>query len=211
MRSSDYHDYVIKNGKLIGDFEGMYNYSSEIPWHQDQTAYWITSTILLELVALYGPYANACEIGCGLGYFSNRLFEKLHIPITGYDISSVAIEKATKRYPKLFFKQMDITKDSKGYFDCIIVKEILWYVFPHLDTVIQNIGKMLSNNGTLVISQSFPPNSDYVGRRVISSPNHLRDIFASEFELQYFAIHATKESGFSTTVELVYRKGELAH
>ncbi len=34
--STDYHDYVIKNGKLIGEFEQMYKNSAGIPWHQDE-------------------------------------------------------------------------------------------------------------------------------------------------------------------------------
>jgi len=33
---TDYHDdYVFKDGKLVGDFEGMCRHSSDIPWRQD--------------------------------------------------------------------------------------------------------------------------------------------------------------------------------
>ena len=37
-KSKDYHDYVIKNGSFVGKFEEMYQNSSNIPWHQDDTA-----------------------------------------------------------------------------------------------------------------------------------------------------------------------------
>jgi len=36
INSDDYHDYVIKNGKLIGEFDQMYLKSKNIPWHQDK-------------------------------------------------------------------------------------------------------------------------------------------------------------------------------
>ena len=33
--STDYHDYVSKDGKSIGDFESMYRNSDTTPWHQN--------------------------------------------------------------------------------------------------------------------------------------------------------------------------------
>ena len=38
-------DYVIKNGKFIGQFEQMYRESSEIPWHQDETSHAVFSNM----------------------------------------------------------------------------------------------------------------------------------------------------------------------
>ncbi len=35
MESKNYRDYVIKNGKLMGDFDKMYKNSEEVPWYQD--------------------------------------------------------------------------------------------------------------------------------------------------------------------------------
>ena len=35
IKSDDYRDYVIKDGRLIGEFEQMYKNSRDIPWHQD--------------------------------------------------------------------------------------------------------------------------------------------------------------------------------
>ena len=45
-RSTDYHDYVFRNGKLVGDFEGMYRNSSAIPWHQDEQNEWVDVRLL---------------------------------------------------------------------------------------------------------------------------------------------------------------------
>jgi hypothetical protein len=36
--SKDYHDYVIKGGVLVREFEQMYQNSTNIPWHQDEQA-----------------------------------------------------------------------------------------------------------------------------------------------------------------------------
>lgn len=36
----DYHQYWIKDGRFIGDFETMYA-NCEMPWHQDEQSSWI--------------------------------------------------------------------------------------------------------------------------------------------------------------------------
>ena len=38
INSNNYRDFVFKDGKLIGEFEQMYQKSEEVPWHQDKTA-----------------------------------------------------------------------------------------------------------------------------------------------------------------------------
>ena len=43
--SKDYHDYVFKDGRLVGDFEKMYRHSAEVPWNQDKTAHMVFSNI----------------------------------------------------------------------------------------------------------------------------------------------------------------------
>jgi 2-polyprenyl-3-methyl-5-hydroxy-6-metoxy-1,4-benzoquinol methylase len=202
----DYHDFVIKNGKLVGDFEGMYRKASEIPWHQDKTAYLPTATVLLDLISQYRPYKNVCEIGSGLGYFSQRIQEKLKIPVTGFDVSPTAVSRARTMFPEIRFGVLDITKETCGVYDCVVVKEILWYVYPHLRVVLNNLQNMLSPEGTLFISQSFPPNKDYVGKEVISSPAHLHELFSYAFSPLYFGTHAIQESNFSVVFEGIYRK-----
>lgn len=75
--TTDYHEYVFKDGKLIGKFEEMYRYSKEIPWHQDKTVYSVFSNIDISILRQF-KYKYICEIGCGLGYFSNRLYKELN-------------------------------------------------------------------------------------------------------------------------------------
>ncbi|MBU2548460.1 MAG: hypothetical protein KKB20_08635, partial [Proteobacteria bacterium] len=75
-KSTDYHDYVIKSGRFVGEFEDMYRHSSGKPWHQDELAYAIFSdidlTVLRALRKRYG-FTTIGEIGCGLGYVADRM------------------------------------------------------------------------------------------------------------------------------------------
>ncbi|MCK9376428.1 MAG: hypothetical protein M0P73_09770 [Syntrophobacterales bacterium] len=61
--SNDYHDYVFKNGKFLGNFEGMYRHSTDVPWHQDKTSYSVFSDIDLAILRQY-RYNSICEVGC---------------------------------------------------------------------------------------------------------------------------------------------------
>lgn len=36
MNKKDYHDYVIKNGELMTEFEKIYIQSDPIPWNQNE-------------------------------------------------------------------------------------------------------------------------------------------------------------------------------
>ena len=75
-KSADYHDYIIKDGRFIGEFEAMYQDSSDIPWHQDKTAYEFYVEIDLALIKRFNQlhkFTSICDIGCGLGYITERL------------------------------------------------------------------------------------------------------------------------------------------
>ena len=75
-----YQDYVIKDGMFIGKFEEMYQASSEIPWHQDDTLHAIFSdidiTILQHMKQRFG-FELVVDVGCGLGYFTNQVANKV--------------------------------------------------------------------------------------------------------------------------------------
>jgi len=34
----DYHEYVFRDGRLVGDFENMYRHSKDVPWDQGNRA-----------------------------------------------------------------------------------------------------------------------------------------------------------------------------
>ena len=63
IKSNDYHDFVFRDGKLVGEFEQMYQKSREVPWHQDKDIDRIDCRVALELLATRGPYGRIIEIG----------------------------------------------------------------------------------------------------------------------------------------------------
>lgn len=75
--SKDYHDYVFKNGKLIGDFEGMYRHSDGVPWHQNKQAKWIDVRLTKELLKDLKPFDEIHDYGCGLGYYLDLIHKIL--------------------------------------------------------------------------------------------------------------------------------------
>ena len=45
-----HRDYVIRDGKYIGEFEDMYQNAVEIPWHQDETVNVIFSDLTVAIL-----------------------------------------------------------------------------------------------------------------------------------------------------------------
>lgn len=73
IRSSDYHDYVIKDGKFIGEFEQMYQHVAD-PWRCVEEADAFKNQLLLGAVRhVEGDVKRALDIGCGLGALTTRL------------------------------------------------------------------------------------------------------------------------------------------
>lgn len=183
--SPDYHDYVFKNGKLIGKFNDMYKYSKEVPWHQDKSHRFSFSDIDIAILKQY-KYDTICDIGCGLRYFSTRLYKELrsnqskHPNVSGIDISEEAIQKAKSLFPYIRFIKSDLLKNrplKDEYFDLVMIKEVLWYVCHKLKLFLHNVVDMSKDNGFLFISLAFPETNKWVGKNTIYSPEKLKAIF----------------------------------
>jgi len=192
IHSKDYHDFVFKNGKLVGEFEQMYQKSRDIPWHQDKAVLETECKIASVILSGKAPYRNILDVGCGLGYLTNT-FTKYSQKVIGVDVSETAIKKAKIKFPKIEFSQLDISiplhtqSFLKDTFHCVFIRAIFWYVFPALETVVKNLNELVDTNGYLVIHQNFPPlDSNFIGKNVISSPTNLAHTFSPYFEiLQY--------------------------
>lgn len=129
-----YQDYVIKDGKLVGEFEQMYRDFDE-PWEQstrEQGAF--EKLVALELIRRNG-YRRVMELGCGYGDFTVKL-SQVSESVLGIDVSETAINKAKERHPGLSVQQGDIL-DYEVYRcfrpDCIVMAEITWYVLEKLE------------------------------------------------------------------------------
>ena len=143
-----YHDYVIKNGKFVGDFEGLYLNHPD-PWRQDQianresTVKFITTLWCNRLKTLHDA-RKTMELGCGFGYLTESLrldgFDS-----TGMDTSSTAIAKAKLLNPKSNFiegsiSDFDLIKSADP--DIVIMAEVTWYILDELDALLANFKQM---------------------------------------------------------------------
>lgn len=196
-RKADYHDYVFKKSKLIGRFEDMYKYSKVVPWHQDETINAIFSNIDIEILKQFN-YDTICEIGCGLGYFSNRLYmelkkakDKKRPCVTGIDISQSALDKAKRLFPEINFMAGDMLRgipEVNGCFDLVVVKEVLWYVCHKLDLFLKNVLAAVKKGGFVYISQSFPESKEWVGREIVDSPQTLYRVLTNKLKPVYYCV-----------------------
>jgi len=187
MPERDYHDYVFKGGKLVGEFEAMYRETDVVPWHQDKQAQEWFCDIALSMLSASAPYQKVVDIGCGLGYFTARV-HPLCKSLIGIDISPTAVQRAKRFFPEIEFSVADIRSEdfSFGQFDLVIAKDLFWYVFPQMETVAKNITAMANRDGHLFIFKSFPSLSkEFVGKEKIPNPDALLGYFLGPFGLEH--------------------------
>jgi SAM-dependent methyltransferase len=181
--STDYHDYVFKNGRLVGQFEEMYRHSATVPWHQDTQADWIDVRLTKQFLADVGPFDEIHDLGCGLGNYLDLIRQSAgtsNCKCQGYDISETACEKARKQFPSARFTQLDLTTSEKvttapnqeqGGNRLFMLRGTLWYVVPKLEVVIENIHALMRPTDKFLVVQNFPPlSSSFIGKEVL--PDH---------------------------------------
>ena len=103
IKSQDYHDYVIKEGRFIGAFEEMYR-NVEDPWrHGDAKAPpYDLMLYLLKKYEICSQGGTIFDVGCGKGAFTARMRAEMPLAkITAVDIAPTAIQKARARYGSL--------------------------------------------------------------------------------------------------------------
>lgn len=189
--SDDYHDYVFRDGKLVGNFEGMYRNSSGVPWHQDEQATWIDVRLTIELFGTQ-RFDEIHDLSCGLGYYLDLMCRRVGAPGCrgfGYDIAPTAVERAGQLFPGHAFQHLDLTAPQDGARQAMargrrlfVLRATLWYVFPTLSTVIETIKALMTANDTLCVVQNFPPlDKPFVGKDTIPDPATLIRIFSNAF------------------------------
>ncbi len=112
-KSTDYHDYVFREGKLVAEFEEMYRNSAAIPWHQDEQEHWIDVRLTKEILQDIGRFDQIHDFGCGTGHYLDLMVK--HSLATngksfGYDVSATACEKAASLFPHSRFSVLDLTQ-----------------------------------------------------------------------------------------------------
>lgn len=112
-KSTDYHDYVFREGKLVAEFEEMYRNSATIPWHQDEQENWIDVRLTKEILQDIGRFDQIHDFGCGTGHYLDLMVKHSLAPngkSYGYDVSATACEKAACLFPRSSFSVLDLTQ-----------------------------------------------------------------------------------------------------
>jgi len=128
-----YQDYVIKDGKFVGEFEKMYKEFDD-PWNQNSQGY-VENSISRQVVCNYLRNLNIksiVEFGCGLGKTTKFIFDNTGVDILGVDISKTSIKKSKSKYPELKFEVNDISNIIEyNNYDCFFFSEITWYILEN--------------------------------------------------------------------------------
>jgi SAM-dependent methyltransferase len=192
ITSSDYHDYVIKDGRFIGEFEQMYR-NVDDPWHCVAEAHAFKNDLLIGAVThLRAGVRRALDVGCGLGALTARL--RTAAPEAEWhacDLSPTAVAKAAAATPGVRFFQHDVRESRFAFqresLDLITMAEVMWYVLPQLERVLREFHRLLAPGGHLVTLQYFPkPEDQAYGKEFVSAPaDLLRLLREAGFELAH--------------------------
>lgn len=172
--TKSYHDYVIKDGKFIGEFDKMYQEVND-PWMQSMQPNRIARYAAINFIKTF-KIRSVLECGSGLGYFSNWIHRETGIVPKGIDISQTAVEKARQRFPELDFQVGNVVTDLHKFpaVDAILLSEILWYILPDLNAVLREL-KQRYTGKHLIINQVFYKNTQRYGTEYFTSMKELTD------------------------------------
>jgi SAM-dependent methyltransferase len=172
---------------------------------------------ILEQVRKIKRNPKILDLGCGDGRFCavwNEVGETV-----GMDLSTKAMDMASKRYPFIDFHAGDATKTEfkDGAFDIIISQEVIEHIEIQHEYV-KECQRLLSHNGVLILTT---PNKYYFDRRKggnysnqpienILNPSQLKDLLAKDFRLLdfYTIIHPKGDYGiYKLLGSLIIRYG----
>jgi SAM-dependent methyltransferase len=198
-----YQDYVIKDGVLVGDFEGLYKtfddpWFQSMPVHSKDTRKRIVIDWLNRLKVNQGT-VNVVELGCGFGHFT-ELLRKEGFLVVGVDISQTAIEKARIINPECNFIQAQFSNFSlleKYQPDVFVLAEITWYVLDELDEFISNLKRYAQNKSKptylIHLLATYPVGVQKYGCDKFSNLEEIMQYFDLEFLEAGLIIAPTKE------------------
>lgn len=170
---SDYHDYVVKDGRFIGAFDEMYRQCDD-PWHQDQRP-GPEEDVALEFLAARS-YRRILDVGCGKGRFTNRIKQATGSPVVALDVSATALRTARSRGDALdvVVARVPSLPFASGSFDLVVLSQLLWYVLPDLNGLLAEVKRMLPIGGQCLIVQTFyRPGDQQYGNDVMEKPEDL--------------------------------------
>lgn len=180
IKSADYRDYVIRDGRLIGEFDQMYRNVAD-PWHCEAEAGSFKNDLLIAAVSrLASNVRQAFDVGCGLGGLTARLHQAVpHASWHACDVSDTAVAQASATVPGVRFVRHDLTTDpmlpvASESLDLIVMSEVMWYILPVLSDVLGHFRAALRPGGHLMVLQYFlGPGEQTYGTEYVRAPADL--------------------------------------
>jgi SAM-dependent methyltransferase len=194
-RYERYQDYVIRNGRLIGEFDEMYR-DFEDPWEQsarENDA--LDKTIGLELLKKYGHH-RPLEYGCGLGHYTARLHDELGAA-AGLDISETAIAKAKQRRPQPVFFVGDILNPLPLQTfkpDSLVFAEITWYVLESLEAFKELMARSSCGEDFLHILTTYPPGRQGYGVDYFTNHDEIMNYWPDVVDIKEWALVSKEDT-----------------
>ena len=177
-----YQDYVIRDGRLIGEFEQMYRDFPD-PWRESSCEQFASDkaagiNLLSRLKALHGA-RKAIEVGCGFGHYAARI-ARAGLETLGIDISETAIAKARGSYECATFvvgtiDQHDLFRKYRP--DVVVLAEVSWYVLDHLRPFLNFLKAELPKAYVLHLLNTYPPGVQTYGSEFFTDLNGIKRYF----------------------------------
>ena len=184
--SHDYHQYFIKDGRHVGDYEGMYQNCSD-PWQIESLGLRLDmKAALLLLEGREFLLQDTLDIGSGLGLFAEKFSEKIlaakpEARFTLTDISPTAVARLTKRFsrPNFIFQTFDLRAEPiwpAESFDLLVMSQVLWGLLENLPAALAHLAFLCRRHRFLLISQHFPGiKQQGYGADIVAAPEDLTE------------------------------------
>ena len=190
------NDFIIKDGKFIRDFEGMYKNFND-PW--DQEAFFnkqygpnlAISAIKIAINDKNMTINNVLDIGCASGYFAPHLLALPSKNYLGTDVSETIIKKAIKKNKdkRSIFKCEDVlikyNSLYKEKYELIFCAGTLFYVNPEIaeGKVLENIYNYCKKGGLFTYVYSYRKGKSFTDKYITHDEirNKLKKYFEEDF------------------------------
>jgi SAM-dependent methyltransferase len=181
-----YQDYVIRDGKFVGEFEQMYRDFAD-PWKESSCEQYASEkavgiNLLYRLKAHHG-IKRVIEVGCGFGHYSARL-AAIGLDVVGIDISETAIATARKRHPGAEFMLgtlNDYTVFKRRQADVVVMAEVTWYVLDQLRGFLDFLRQEMPSVYLLHLLHTYAPGVQTFGTEYFTDLAGIKTYFGMRY------------------------------
>ena len=114
---------------------------------------------MLERAGIDLAGVHLLEVGCGNGYYAERLRERGLVHYRGFDITDAFFPLLRQRFPGYEYIRGDITADRvAGEFDVVLMIDVIEHVVTEnkLMSALANVSAMMTKGGVLALAPVAP-------------------------------------------------------